>query len=243
MRAEFLKLRSMPTPMWTAITLVIFFLMGLAACLIWHVGEDNDALSAAIEFPLLIASLVIGSWLAGVEFGQQTLRRVLSADPRRTRLVLVKLAVLLIVVIGSTFLLMGLGTALYGLASAGKEFTVDYDEIPGQVAVMLVSNATWAIAAFSLTLLTRSMAGGITLSFAFLFVLDGLTSLLPKVGDYTLGVALADVDVAIRGDGDGEGFFEVSQTNDALVSVLVLAAWLAVFVAAGIIRTTRTEVK
>ncbi len=243
MRAEFLKLRSMPTPLWTAITLAAFFLIGLAACLIWHVGEDNDALSAAIEFPLLIASLVIGSWIAGVEFGQQTLRRVLSADPRRIRLVMVKLAVVLIAVVGSTLLLMGLGTVLYGLASAGKEFTVDYDEIPAQTAAMLVSNASWAIAAFSLTLLTRSMAGGITLSFAFLFVIDSLASLLPKVGDYTLGIALTDVDLAIRGDSGGEGFFEATQTNDTLVSALVLAAWLIAFVAAGIIRTVRTEVK
>ena len=94
-----------------------------------------------------------------------------SVDPRRLRLVLVKLAVLLIVVVGSTLLLIGLGTALYGLASAGKEFTVDYGEIPGQTAAMLVSNVCWSIAAFSLTLLTRSMAGGITLSFAFLFVI------------------------------------------------------------------------
>lgn len=243
MRAEFLKLRSLPTPLWTAVALAVCFLLGLVACIVWHVGEDNDALGAAIALPLNLASLVIGSWIVGVEFGQHTLRRVLSADPRRTRLILVKLAVLLIVVVGATVLLMALGTALYGLASSGKEFTVDYDAIPKLTAAMIVSNASWGIAAFSLTLLTRSMAGGITLSFAFLLVIDGLTSLLPTVGDYTLGVALADVDLAIRGSDGGEGLFEATQTNDTLVSVLVLAGWLIVFLAAGIVRTNESEVK
>ena len=243
MRAEFLKLRSMPTPFWTAVTLGVCFAIGLVCSIIWHVGEDNDALEAAIGLPLNIASLVIGSWIVGVEFGQHTLRRVLSADPRRSRLVLVKLAVLLIVVIGATVLLMALGTALYGVASSGKEFTVQFDEIPRLTAAIAVSNVAWSVAAFSLTLLTRSMAGGITLSFAFLFVIDGLTSLLPKVGDYTLGVALADVDLAIRGSSGGDGLFETTQTNDTVISVLVLAGWLVAFVVAGLLRTRRSEVK
>ena len=85
------------------------------------------------------------------------------------------------------------------------------------------------------------MGGGRTLTFVFYFVIDGLLSLIPTVGDYTVGVALNDVDLAIRQQ--ETGLFAQAATHHVLVSALVLVAWLAVFLAAGIMRTVKTEVK
>lgn len=241
MKAEFLKLKSMPTPLWTAAALVFCFVAGLVVSFIWGIGDDNAALDGAIGLPMMIASLVIGSWIVGVEFGQNTLRRVLGTDPRRTRLVLVKLAVLLIVITVATVGLLLLGTLLYGLAGTGHSPGVDYGESVRIGAATLVTNYVWAIAAMSLTLLTRSMAGGITLTFAFIFVIDGLLSLIPKVGDYTLGIASTDVDLAIRGQ--SSDIFDQTATHETMVSVIVLAVWLLVFVISGIVRTNVSEVK
>ena len=84
MRAELLKLRSMPTPRWTLAILLAFFVGGIVASVIWGVGTDSAVLDLAVGLPGQIAALVVGSWMAGVEFGQNTLRRALSADPRRT---------------------------------------------------------------------------------------------------------------------------------------------------------------
>lgn len=241
MRAEFLKLGSMPTPRWTAVILALFFLGGLAASVIWGAGEENVVLETAIGLPLMVSSLVIGAWIVGVEFGQHTLRRVLSADPRRTRLVMVKLAVLLIVISAATLLLFALGTGLYALAASGHETGIEFDLVPRVVAATLLTNVVWGVAAMSLTLLTRSMAGGITLVFAFIFLIDGLLSIIPEVGDFTFGVVLNDVDLAIRGD--DVGLFQTTQVHDTALSALVLAGWVIVFVVAGVIRTQRSEVK
>lgn len=241
MRAELLKIRSMPTPRWTAAALVVFLLGGLIATIIWGPGEENLVLDTAIGLPTSVASLVFGSWIAGVEFGQNTLRRVFGADPRRVRMVLVKLAVLLLCVAGATVLLTALGALLYSLASSGHDRTIEFDGALRGAAAIGVFNLAWAVTAFSLTLMTRSMAGGTIISFAFLFVIDGLTSVIPTVGDYSLGIVLADIDLAIRGE--SEGIFAVTATNDTAVAAVVLAGWLAAFLAAGAIRTKSSEVK
>jgi hypothetical protein len=193
-RAELLKIRSMPTPRWTAIAMLVFFVGGIAAAVAWGTGDDAGILDIAIGIPGLISSLVLGSWLAGVEFGQNTLRRVFSADPRRARLVLAKLAVLMMVIVCATLALMILGGLIYGLAGAGHEQEVTVSDVLTITGAWLVQYVAYAATAFSLTLLTRSMAGGMTLSFVFFFILDGLISFIPKVGDFTISIALADVD-------------------------------------------------
>lgn len=241
MRAEFLKIRSMPTPLWTAVALLACFVGGIVATIVWGIGDENAVLDVAIGVPTMIGSLVLGSWLAGVEFGQNTLRRVLSADPRRTRLVLVKLVTLLLVVIGVTTLLMLVGYLLFQLTGSGHPAEMDTDLAWRILLACLVTNVTYATAALGLTLLTRSMAGGMTITFVFFFVLDGLLSLIPKVGDYTIGIAQTDVDLAIRQQ--SEGIFETTTTNDTGIAVIVLAGWLVAFTIAGIMRTRLTEVK
>lgn len=241
MRAEFLKIRSMPTPFWTGVAMLVCFIGGIAATIVWGIGEDNAVLDIAIGVPTMIGSLILGSWMAGVEFGQNTLRRVLSADPRRTRLVLVKLGTLLTVVVVVSVVLMVAGFLLYQVTGSGHAAGMDTELAVRILAAVLVTNVTYATAALALTLLTRSMAGGMTLTFVFFFVLDGLLSLIPKVGDYTIGIAQTDVDLAIRDQ--SEGLFETSATNDVGVAVLVLAGWLIAFTLAGILRTRLTEVK
>jgi hypothetical protein len=240
-RAELLKIRSMPTPFWTGVAMLVCFAGGIAASVAWGVGEDDAVLDVAIGVPTSIGSLILGSWLAGVEFGQNTLRRVLSADPRRIHLVLVKLATVLLVVAVATLVLMLAGLIVYPLAGSGHETSFDFAMALRIVAACLVTNVTYATVALSLTLLTRSMAGGMTMTFVFFFVIDGLLSLIPKVGDYTIGVAQTDVDLAIRQQ--SEGIFETTATNSSELAALVLAGWILAFIVAGIARTLASEVK
>lgn len=241
MRAELLKIRSMPTPFWVGVAILVCFFGGIAGAVAWGVGEDDAVLDIAIGVPTMIGSLVLGSWLAGVEFGQNTLRRVLSADPRRVRLVLVKLATVLLVAVVATVVLLALGIIVYPLAGSGHETSFDYAMAGRIVAACVVTNVTYATTALALTLLARSMAGGMTITFVFFFVLDGLMSLIPGVGDYTIGVAQTDVDLAIRQQ--SEGIFETTATNGTEVAAIVLAGWLVAFTLAGIARTLASEVK
>ena len=51
MRAEFLKIRSLPTPFWTGVAVLVCFLGGIAATVAWGIGADNAVLDIAIGMP------------------------------------------------------------------------------------------------------------------------------------------------------------------------------------------------
>lgn len=241
MRAEFLKFRALPTALWTGAFMLGCFAIGLVFCVWKGVGEDEAVLDLAIGLPASIATIVIGAWIVGVEFGQNTLRRVLSADPRRIRLVMAKLGAALIVVTAVLALLWLLGMLVYPLAGSGHERTIDTTQAFRNGAAVVVSGMVYAVVASGLAWLTRSMAGGMTIAFVFFFVIDSIITAIPTVGDYALGSALGNVDEAIRG-GD-QGIFGSSETIGTEVAIVVLLAWIALIVGLGIVRTLRTEVK
>ena len=241
MRAEFLKFRSLPTALWTGVFMVGCFLLGLIFCVWKGVGEDEAVFDLAIGIPASIATIVIGAWVVGLEFGQNTLRRVLSADPRRIRLIMAKLGAALIVVIGTIALLWLLGMLIFPLAGSGHERTIDTTQAFRNGAAVLVSGMVYVVVASGLAWITRSMAGGMTIAFVFFFVIDSIITAIPRVGDYALGSALGNVDEAIRGN--DQGIFGPSETIGTEVAILAVAAWVLLIVGLGIVRTLRTEVK
>lgn len=240
MRAEFLKVRSMPTPRWTLLALLLCLVLGVAGAAKWGVGEEAEALDLAIAFPTWIGSLVFGVWVAGVEFGQNTLRRTLAADPRRIRMVLAKLGVAAITVTVVTVVLTVVGAVLYDLAGSG-EHSIGSDQAARILATTLLGNLVATVVGMGLTLLTRSMAGGLTITLVFFFVLDSALSFAPKVGDYSLGTVTADLEAAIRGN--QEVAFGGTPTHDPAVAALLTAVWVVAIFAAGAVRTVYTEAK
>ncbi|HRV59717.1 MAG TPA: hypothetical protein P5138_03750, partial [Solirubrobacterales bacterium] len=190
MRAEFLKIRILPTPRWTLFALLLCFLAGVGFSVTSGVGHDEAVLDLAVMLPSVICSIVFGSWMAGVEFGQNTLRRSLAADPRRVRLVLAKAAATVITVAAVTVGLWALGMLVFPLLGSGHETTIDSGRAVGMGLAALLQNVVYALIALSLTLLTRSMGGGMAMSFAFAFVISAFLSVIPKVGDYMVSSAL-----------------------------------------------------
>lgn len=241
MRTELIKVRSLPTPRWTALALLFCFLAGIAGTIAWGVGRDNDSLEVAVNFPLWIAALVFGVWIVGVEFGQDTMRRALAADPRRMRLILSKLGVALAIVAAATILLNAVGAWIYDLAGSTSDSSINYELAYRSCVSNLVSNVVVVLVGMGLTLATRSMAGGLTITLVFLFVLDGALSFIPKVGDYTLGGASGDLAVAISGNADSN--FGEAATLEPVIAALVTAAWILVIFGAGVYRTLESDVK
>lgn len=241
MRSELLKVRSMPTPRWTLIALLGCLVLGIGCSVAWGVGEDAVVLDLAVGLPTFVGSLVFGVWMAGVEFGQDTLRRTLAADPGRLRLVLSKLAVALIVIAVTTVGLMAVGGALFELAGLSHSYSIDLEQAARMTASTLISNLIVAVIGMGLTLLTRSMAGGLTITLVFFFVLDTAFSFAPKVGEYSLGTVTGDLDSAIRGT--DEVAFGGSTTHEPAIAALLTVAWLAILFGAGILRTLRSDVK
>ncbi|MDQ2622334.1 MAG: ABC transporter permease [Actinomycetota bacterium] len=240
MRAEFLKLRAMPTPFWCGIAVITLFVVGLAVTFVWGAGNDQDSL-ALIAFPTAICSIVLGVWIFGVEYGQNTLRRTVAADPDRVRLIVAKLAVVLAVVIAVTVLLYLLALPLYGLANNGHSFDFPTDGVLRVGADAIFTNVSYVLVGAALALITSSMAGGMTAALVFIFVIDGMLSLIPKVGDYTFGLAMADVSSAITGTDIG-GFGE-GAGHSAGIGLLIVVAWVVLLLALGSQRLTSSDIK
>ncbi len=241
MLSEFLKVRSLPTPRWTLIALLACLALGMAAAAKWGVGAEAAVLDLAVTLPAWIASVVFGVWIAGVEFGQNTLRRVLAADPGRLGLIFAKLTVGWLTITAVTVGLVVIGTLLFGLAGSGHEASIGSEQAARVGAAALLANLVGATVGMGLTLLTRSMAGGLTITLVFFFVLDTALSFAPKVGEYSLGVVSTDLDAAIRGSQELE--FGGSVTHDPLAAAILTAAWVVVLFGAGAIRTIYSEVK
>lgn len=241
MWSEFLKIRSLPTPRWTALAVALSLLAGVAISIIWGVGDENAVLEGTVNLPLWIASLIFGVWIFGVEFGQNTLRRTLAADPRRFRLILTKLVAVVLVVTAATVLLNLLGAVLFELAGSEHKYSIDTDLAVRAASAALLSNLVAAVVGMSLTMLTRSMVGGVAITLVFLLFIDTGLAFIPVVGEYTLNAAASDLDAAIRGD--GETMFGGEANLDAAVAALVLTAWVAALFAIGTVRTLRSEVK
>lgn len=240
MRAELLKVRSMPMPRWCLIVVGICALIGLAAVWRWGLGSDLLAFETAIGFPLAIASIAFGAWIFGVEYGQKTMRRTLTADPRRFRLFASKLVVALILVALVTVVINLVALPLYDLAADRHDQNVAIDEFREMLLSGLVGNLVYVVVGGALVLITASMAGGLTAALIFLFVIDTVLGIAPDVGDYTLGVALTDIFNSIRPTGGELSTDSVHSTPEA---VAILAAWLVGLAGLGWLRLWRSDVK
>ncbi|HMM49706.1 MAG TPA: hypothetical protein PKE32_08880 [Miltoncostaeaceae bacterium] len=232
MRGELLKLRCLPTPRWTLVGVVLMALLGLAGAARWGIGEDDLAVSAGAVLPTSIAAIVLGSWLVGVEYGQNTMRRLLGADPRRLRAVGRKLmagagATLALTLVAFLILLLGLSPI-----AAIHDQSVSMEHIARMGVAAAIGNLSLAAVGVACVLLTRSMAGGITVAFAYTFVLDAFLSAIPRVGRFTAASASSDVWSALT-DSAGDARL--------LPAVALLLAWCAALLAAGILRFVRQD--
>ncbi len=235
MSAEIAKLRSLPTPRWTAI--VVFGLVGIGflALAIWG-GEntvDYEDSVAALVGVTNIASIVIGVWVMGLEYGQNTLRRTLTADPRRNQLVLAKLgaalgwlALLTIAAMLAAIALFSLAASMHGAGSPAGE---SFDHFPAA----LFSNLAYASLGLGVALVTRSMAGGMTAMLALVFVFDIVLGVIPGADQWSFGIAVSDITDAISGEEDNGSIGH---------ALLVVGLWFVVVIGGGWARFTRSDV-
>lgn len=235
MAPELEKLRSMPTPRWTLIAVLAFVGLGFLAQL--FAGSDHradylDAAEAVAGLGSAIGSIVLGVWMAGVEYGQNTMRRALAADPRRERLLASKLAVAIGATLALTLAAWAAAAFLLPIAASANGAPSPGHDIVARAASSLIINPVYAVVGCSIATLTRSMAGGMAAMLALVFVLDAILAALP-IGDISLGSALRDISDAVEGEkGD----------HEAGRGAFVVAVWITAMLAAAWVRFTRTDV-
>ena len=241
MTAELRKLLAMPTPRWTLVATI--FGVALAALVAALAGPGKGAdmvpVQLGVGLATTVGAIVLGAWMVGVEYGQKTMRRALSADPRRARLLLAKLGVVLgavtVVTVGVSLVSAPVFSAI---ASAHGESMPVGDSLQYGLAA-LFNNLIYATVAFSLALVTRSMAGGMALALVFAFVIDSALSAIPVVGDYALSTSVVALMVEISGlklNGVGD------TDPNVLRALAVTAAWVTALLGVSAARFIRTDV-
>jgi ABC-2 type transport system permease protein len=240
MTAELRKLLALPTPRWTLFATIFAVAVAALVAALAGPGKGEDMLPVQLGVGLAtsVGAIVLGAWMMGVEYGSRTIRRALSADPGRIKLLLAKLGVVLGAVTVVTMVVSLASAPLFSaIASAHDESMPIADSLQYGLAA-LVNNLIYATVAFALALMTRSMAGGMALALVFAFVIDSLLSAIPVVGDYALSAAVLELMQGISGSGLG-----VDDSKPEILQALgVTAAWLVVMVGVSTARFTRTDV-
>ncbi len=239
MRAELLKIRAMPTPRWCGFAVFATMLIGLAATWRWGLGPDRDVYELTVSFPSSIAATVFGVWLFGSEYGEGTMRRALTADPRRGRLFFSKLATGILLVILATVVIYLIAFPFYDLAADRHGQSIALSEYRDVAVSSLVFNLAFLLVGAACALIAASMAGGITLAFTFIFILSLGLAAVPEIQRYTFLVGLGDLDTAIRGP-DGAS---LDQENSTATAAVITAVWLGGLLLLGWLRLWRSDVK
>ena len=239
MRAELRKIICLPTPRWVTLAVLAAVIVAAGAVALMGAGTEDFAPTFGLALPPWIASIVIGVWLVGVEYGQKTMRRTLSRNPDRLKLVLVKGMLGVLAAVLLTALATVVATPLFVIASAGHELKVTAPELLRAGLGSLVNNVMVVLIALSLGLLTRSMAGGMALALGYFFVIDTLLAEIPFIGPYMFGAASSEVFSNISGDRFTEG---ISALGPVLAAVMTIA-WAAAFLTAASVRFIRADVE
>lgn len=246
MRSELRKLTVLPTPRWTAAAVLASVLIAAIVVAITGTGRDatgGDQESLALIFgvtiPTWIASIVIGVWVAGLEYGQKTMRRTLSRNPNRLEVVGSKLATALIATVVLTLAATVISAPLLALASSGHEMGISVGDALRNGLGSLANNLIYVVAGFSFGLATRSMAGGMTIALGFFFVIDSLLAEIPKVGDFMISAVSGEIFQKIAGSEVAGTDLEVHLVRAVLASLV----WAAVLIGLSSLRFVKTDVE
>lgn len=237
LRVELLKIRTLPTPRWV---FAVAFLAILAASAVviglkptgqdtsWFI--DGPGLAGQIMGP--VGAIILGAWVAGLDFSSKTIRLTATIQPSRGRMLDAKLFSALLLVI--VFVLF-----TFGLAFGAAKGCTYYGDVPFGMEEQLrdfggqaLQAALWGLLGFCFALLLRSYVAGLVVTLVLAIGVDSLLQLIPTVGRYTFGSAttsLAD-SIALK-----SAEFPVEQAAG------IAAVWLAVLFLLGALRFRRSD--
>ena len=222
--AEFYKLRAHRTPL-AIFAVVLLGVLAPSAVLAFYTPDSatayNDIWTTVFELLGPLTAIVFGSWLIGTEYKQGTLKRMLTTEPRRARAIGAKATAGVVATVAglATVAVTGFGAAW--LVGNLNDTAVTWDS--RQILAAIFTSLVSAAIGFALSTVTRNAAFGMVAGIGMLLVFDPLLSLIPTVGDYTLGSVLGIVDSAISGT---ESAFETASLATS-TAVITLGAWMA----------------
>lgn len=242
--AEFLKLRSTRTTLaLVGSVLALIVLISILATFTGDPDEDNfsakDLLGIA-GFAQAFA-LVLGILAVTTEFRHGTITPTLIAAPDKTKLVVAKLIATVAAGLLLGVLAIGLCAAivLLGLGARDIDTGVDGGEVTRIVIGVTLATGLWAALGVGLGALVRNQVGAIVGALIFTFVGEPLLGIIPA------GIGDAIQKYGPSGASNALGNLQTENTGDVLNQVpggLLLLAYAAVFVVAGILALRRRDI-
>ncbi|MEQ8834742.1 MAG: hypothetical protein RIB67_09910 [Miltoncostaeaceae bacterium] len=234
MRAELLKLRTLPTPRWTALGTLGVLAVTIVIGIFSGVGPvDDAALALGAELPTAVAAVILGTWIVGVEYGQNTMHRTLTAEPRRIRLIAAKAAAGLIATLALTALVFAIAAATLPAIAGAHDQTLTAETVMRHGVAALIANGALGLLATGIGLLVRSMAGAVTIALVWAFVIDSALTAVPRAGEWTGQNASFELWEVITQQPGAD--------VDVLRASLVLVAWVGAFLLAGGLNFVRRD--
>ncbi len=242
--AEWLKLRSTRTTLaLVGSVLALIVLISLLATLTGDPDTDNFSavdLLGISGFAQAFA-LVIGILAVTTEFRHGTITPTLIASPDKTKLVLAKL--ITNVLAGALLGLLAIGLCativLVGLGARDIDTGVDGGDVVKIIVGQTIAGGLWAAIGVGLGALVRNQVGAIVGALIFTFVGEPLLGIIPA------GIGDAIQKYGPSGASNGLATLETQNTGDVLDQVpggLLLAAYAAVFVIAGILALRKRDI-
>ncbi|NUT94219.1 MAG: ABC transporter permease subunit [Saccharothrix sp.] len=192
--SEFLKLRTVRSTLYLLVVLVLALAAGVLVSYLMTADYDSQPPEVQVHFGAADPGMVVlpfGQFVLGVlgalavtsEYGSGMIRTALVSVPRRRSLLLAKTAV-----VGGTSLVVGAVVTFLGFLF-GELVTGDrpepisaYESLSDAVPTLLANTAsltTMGLFGLGLGFLLRSTAGALVTLCGLLFVLPGITLLLP----------------------------------------------------------------
>jgi ABC-type transport system involved in multi-copper enzyme maturation permease subunit len=227
LRAELYKIATHRVPR-VCLFVMLVGIVGPSLALLFYTPKTPSAYATSFRhvYEILpsVVAIAFGGWILGTEYRQDTMKRMLTTEPRRLRTLGAKATA------GSVVLAAALGAvAVFGwlaarIVGAANDYTVAWPGrqfLPG--ALFALGAATLA---FAFSSILRSDAMAMVAALALVLILDPLLGMIPRVGRFTFAGALETL--TSRAGGSAGGLFDTSLLTNAQAWV-TLVGWLALF--------------
>ncbi|MDP9394006.1 MAG: ABC transporter permease [Actinomycetota bacterium] len=198
-RAELLKIRT--TRLWWGLLLAALGLVVLGVVFsALGAGEANagPGLDTAEGVRNVVAAagggyvftLVLGVMGSAGEYRHQTVTSTLLAVPRRTRVVLAKLAAYAVAGFGFALVCVGVGVAIALPLLSARDADMDLLDLRAQVPALLAGTTLYALIGVAVGSLVRNLVAAVIGALVWVWVIEALlVLLLPEVGRWLPGGA------------------------------------------------------
>ena len=233
--AELMKIRSMPAPRLALIISVA--LVVVAAVIVAIVGPTganasvyDDAPATAASIAVSVGAIVLGAWMIGLEFASKTMRLAATVQPSRLRLVSVKFACALLLVLLYTLVVLVMSLLIEALMASIGSVSFPFTTQLNDSISLLLQSLLWGAFAFALALLFRSYTAGLVGTLVFSLLVDPALQLIPTVGKYSFSSAATAIGNLTSG---GSSLGGEAPTLALGVALITAAGWLVVVIGAG----------